>query len=124
MQISVLSMTIIPLFGTGETIPSRWSMIVIVPVSATEPYQLMEPQFKFDCSHSAGVDAVDLDKCEVLWQAVDAVLKQMLTHKSWCKSACSRRPDEDVAMQAACHSCVCLWQSHQELINCSDQVLA
>ena len=76
-----------------------------------------------DSLYAAGLDAIDLDKCDMLGQVVQTVLEQLLQHDSWRKSAMTRRPDEDVVIQAACHSCVCLWHAHQETISCSDQVL-
>lgn len=76
-----------------------------------------------DSLYAAGLDAVDLDKCDMLGQVVQTVLEQLLQHDSWHKSTMTRRPDEDIVIQAACHSCVCLWHAHQEAKSCTDQVL-
>jgi hypothetical protein len=69
----------------------------------------------------AGVDAVDLDKCEGLWGVVSTVLPGLLQHESLLKSAIMRRPQEDFSIQAACHSCVCLHRAQHEARACSEQ---
>lgn len=70
----------------------------------------------------AGVDQVDLDKCQELWNTASPVLRAILVHRYYDKSIRMRRMDEDIGMQAACFACICVWYAHEQIKICPDQV--
>eukprot|EP00892_Ulva_mutabilis_P010209 jgi/Ulvmu1/7560/UM037_0104.1 len=69
-----------------------------------------------------GVDQVDVDKGWDLWQTLAPTLQAVLIHPHYEQCASSRRPDQDIGLQAACFACICVWYAHEQIKKCIDQV--